>query len=137
MGMSSDIMHDFVAKEIRSYHSTFDGWKITERATGSGYDRIVILDRRNNGHRECKKILVTFAKEVSADTLDEIRKPEKSTDGTIIRNSCAVMMPANANMESVPADMAVYTMRSFAFCGKDLTWVKKPVRKVEAGTVAI
>lgn len=132
MGMSSDIMHDFVAKEIRSVYSTFDGWKITELATGDGYDRIAVLERRNNGHSECVKILVTFSKDASGKALEEIKKAEKSSDGTIIRNSCAVMMPGNANTGSVPAGIPVYAMRSFVFEGKELAWTKKPVRKEEA-----
>jgi hypothetical protein len=132
MGFSSDIMHDFVAKEIRAIYSSYDGWKITGRATGTGYDRIAILERSNNGHRECTKMLVTFAKEATAEALEEIRKPEQYSDGTITRNKCAVMMPGNANTASVPADIPVYTMRSFAFEGKELAWHKKPVRKEEA-----
>lgn len=129
-------MHDFVAKEIRSLYSTFDGWKISERAMGSGYDRIAHLERRNNGHRECVKMLVTFSKVVSDEALAEIRKPEKTTDGTITRNACAVMMPANAGSGSVPAGIPVYPMRSFAFEGRELVWVKKPVRKEEPAKIA-
>lgn len=132
MGMSSDIMHDFVAKEIRAIYSSYDGWKITERATGNSYDRIAILERSNRGHRECIKMLVTFSKDVSAEAVEDIRKPEPVCDGTISRNSCAVMMPGNANTASVPAGIPVHIMRSFAFEGKQLAWVKKPVRKEEA-----
>jgi hypothetical protein len=39
------------------------------------------------------------------------------------------MVPANADTSAVPAGVTVYTMRSFAFVGKELAWVKKPVRK--------
>ena len=28
MGFSSDIMHDFVVKEIRNIYSSYDGWNI-------------------------------------------------------------------------------------------------------------
>ena len=132
MGYSSDIMHDFVAKEIRSIYSSYDGWKITERTTGHGYDRIAVLERRANGHRECVKILVTLAKDVSPAQLDMLCTPERTSDGTLTRNSCAVMVPANANSASVPQGIPVLTMNSFAFDGKELAWVKKPVRKEEA-----
>ncbi|NMB77550.1 MAG: hypothetical protein GYA23_00455 [Methanomicrobiales archaeon] len=134
--MSSDIMHDFVAKEITALYSSFDGWKLSERATGNGYDRIAILERRNNGHRECTKMLVTFSHDVPVEALEEIKKPEKNTDGTITRHSCAVMLPANANAASVPEGIPVYSMRSFAFEGKALAWTKKPVRKEDAAKVA-
>ena len=136
MGISSDIMHDFVSKELRSIYSSYNGWTITGRAAGTGYDRIAIIERRNNGHRECTKVLVTFAKNVSAEMLQELKKPGQTHDGTVTRNAFAVMMPGNANTASVPAGIPVYTMRSFAFDGKELAWVKKPVKKEEAQKVA-
>jgi len=136
MGMSSDIMHDFVAKEIRSIYSSYDGWKTTERNLENGYDRIVLLERRNNGHRECVKILATLSREVAPSHLDELKKPEPTSDGTLTRNTYAVMIPANSNMSSIPAGILIYTMKSFAFEGKELAWVKKPVRKEEAAKVA-
>jgi len=38
MGMSSDIMHDFVLQEIKRIYSGYDGWKITPGKKGTGYD---------------------------------------------------------------------------------------------------
>jgi hypothetical protein len=131
MGISSDIMHDFAAKEIRAIYSSYDGWKITPRRTGAGYDTIVTLERRNNGHRECVRILATFDRVVSASALAELQKPEPVCDGTLSRNRFAVMVPANADTSLVPAGILVYTMKSFTFEGKELAWVKKPVRKEE------
>jgi len=131
MGFSSDIMHDFVSKEIRSLYSSYDGWKVTGRSTGSGYDRIAVLKRRINGHRECVKILVTFANDVSAAQISELCTPEPMRDGTLTRSSYAVMVPSNASPNSVPQGISVLSMRSFAFEGKELAWVKKPVRKEE------
>jgi hypothetical protein len=136
MGIRSDIMHDFVAKEVRSIYSSYDGWTMTERNSGTGYDRIVILERRNNGHRECKKVLVTFSRVVTPAVLGELVTPEMSSDGTLTRNGFAVMTPANADIAAVPAGITVYTMRSFAFDGKELAWTKKPVRKEEAAQAA-
>jgi hypothetical protein len=136
MGMSSDIMHDFAAKEIRSLYSSFDGWKITQRKLENGYDQIAVIERRNNGHRECVRVLITFGKQVSPEMLAELKKPEPVCDGTLSRNRFAVMLPGNANTSSVPAGIQLYTMRSFAFDGKELAWVKKPVRKEEAPGIA-
>ena len=131
MGFSSDIMHDFVAKEIKSLFSSFDGWKYTEKTVGSGYDSLVILERLNGGHRESVKVLVTFTRSVSDPLPEELTATERSMDGTPTRFASAVMVPANADTSSVPAGIRIYTMRSFAFEGKDLIWVKKPVRKTE------
>lgn len=129
-------MHDFVAKEIRAIYSSYDGWKITPHRIGNGYDSIVSIERRNNGHRECVRILVTYAREVPSALLEELQKPEKTCDGTLTRSTFAVMVPANADTLSVPSGILVYQMRSFAFDGKELAWVKKPVRKAEPEKVA-
>jgi hypothetical protein len=137
MGISSDIMHDFVVKEIRAIYSSYDGWKITPRRLGSGYDTIVTLERRNNnGHRECVRILTSYEKVVSPAALEELQKPEPILDGTLSRNRFSVMVPANADTSSVPAGITILTMKSFAFEGKELAWVKKPVRKPESPKVA-
>lgn len=134
MGFSSDIMHDFVAKEIKNIYSTYDGWKCTAKDLGNGYDSLMILERINDGHRECEKVLVTFGRSVASPLPEELTTPERNTDGTRARFSFAVMVPANADTASVPQGVRVYTMRSFAFEGKELIWVKKPVRKTEAVT---
>lgn len=129
--MSSDIMHDFVEKEIKAVFSSYDGWNMTRHNLGGGYDTLATLERQNGGHRECVRILVTFAKDVSPDLLGEVKKPVRTSDGTITRNAYAIMVPANADTSAVPGEFKVYTMKSFAFDGKALTWVKKPVQKTE------
>jgi hypothetical protein len=136
MGISSDIMHEFVAKEIRAVYSTYDGWNMAQHNLESGYDTIVTLERRNGGHRDCVRILVTFTKEVSPALLGELEKTGQTGDGTVTRNSFAVMVPANANTSSVPEEYRILTMRSFAFEGNELAWLKKPVRKETAPKVA-
>jgi hypothetical protein len=136
MGFSSDIMNDFVSKEIKSVYSSYDGWKMTQRNLGTGYDTIVSLERRDGGHRDHIKILVTFAKQVPSTMLDELKKTEKAGDGTVTRNGFAVMVPANADTSSVPSGYLIYTMTTFAFEGNELRWIKKPVQKVSSPKVA-
>jgi hypothetical protein len=136
MGFSSDIMNDFVSKEIKSVYSSYDGWKMTQRNLGTGYDTLVMLERRNGGHRDYVKILVTFAKEVQSEMLDELKKTEPASDGTVTRHGFAVMVPANADTSSVPSGYLIYTMTTFAFDGNDLRWIKKPVQKVSEPKVA-
>jgi len=132
MGFSSDIMHDFVTKEIRNIYSSYDGWSCTMKETGSGYDSIAVLERRNGGHRECVRVLVSFENTLPAPLPEELTRPERTSDGTPLRLSYAIMVPANADTSSLPAGVKIYTMRSFTFEGKKLIWVKKPVRKEEA-----
>ncbi len=129
MGFSSDIMHDFAAKEITSIFSSRDGWKCTSRGTGTGDDTLMVLERHINGHRECVKVLVTFNKSVPDPLPADLIRADRSEDGMLTRFSWAVMVPANADTSSVPAGVTVYSMRSFAFEGKELIWIKKPVKK--------
>ena len=136
MGFSADIMHDFVAKEIRNIYSSYDGWNCSMKETGNGYNSIAVLERRNGGHRECEKVLVLFDTAPPAPLPEELTRPEKASDGTPLRFSYAVMVPSRADTSSLPAGVKIYTMRSFAFEGKELIWVKKPVRKEEAAKVA-
>lgn len=136
MGASSDIMHEFVVKEIGNFFSRYEGWKLTTQQTGTGYDTLVQMERRNGGHRECANILVTFGASVPSPLPEDLMKPGCSPDGTPVRFSCAVMVPANADTSGLPGDVNVYTMRSFAIEGKDLIWVKKPVKKEDSAKAA-
>jgi hypothetical protein len=129
MGICTDIMHDFVLQEINRLYSSFDGWKITQKKKGTGYDTIVVASRMYQGHREIVRILVTFKKDVTLDMIDELIHPEPVFDGTVPRNDYAVIVPGNADTSQLPKDLKIYIMKSFAFDGKDLVWVKKPVRK--------
>jgi len=129
MGICTDIMHDFVLQEIKRIYSSYDGWKITPKKKGTGYDTIVLVERMNSGYREIVRILVTFKKEVTLDMIDELIRPEPVFDGTIPRYDYAVIVPAHADTSKLPKDLKIYTMKSFAFDGKELVWVKKPVRK--------
>ncbi|MGA2161345.1 MAG: hypothetical protein ABSG28_03975 [Methanoregula sp.] len=128
-------MHDFVTKEIRAIYSSYDGWKMSSQPLGNGYDTVVSIERRNGGHRESVKVLVTLGKSVPFPLPDELTRADPAADGTVTRHEYAVMVPANADVSSVPAGVRIYTMKSFAFKDKELTWVKKPVRKSESAPV--
>lgn len=129
MGICTDIMHDFVLQEIKRIYSSYDGWKITPRKQGNSYDTIVLIERLNKGNREIVKLLVTFKKDVTLDLIEDLTVPEKITDGSVPRRLYAVMVPTNADISALPKDLTVHFMKSFAFNGKELAWVKKPVRK--------
>jgi hypothetical protein len=129
MGICTDIMHDFVQQEIKRLYSTYDGWKITPRKKNSGYDTIFLIERLNKGHREIVKVLATFKKEVTLDMVSDLIQPEPVYDGSVPRYDYAIIVPANADTSSVPKELKMFTMKSFAFEGKELIWVKKPVLK--------
>jgi len=131
MGICTDIMNDFVLQEIKRIYSSYDGWKMTPKKKGAGYDTLVVLERSNDGHKEITKVLVSFQKVVTLDMLGDLIRPEPVYDGNRPRYDYAVIVPANADTSALPKDLKVFIMKSFAFEGKELIWVKKPVRKTE------
>lgn len=135
MGNDTDIMNKFALQELKRVYSTYDGWKITPRALGTGYDSLVRLERMDGGHRDIVKVLVTFNKEIPAKIVEELTKKEKTTDGSVPRYDAAVIAPVNANTSVLPAGMKIYPMNSFAFKGNELTWVKKKVAKAPVAAV--
>lgn len=136
MGICTDIMHDFVLQEIKHIYSSYDGWKITLKKKGTGYDTIVLVKRMNNGYLEIVRLLVTFKKEVTLDMINELIRPEPVFDGTCPRYDYAIIVPEHADTSKMPKDLKIFVMKSFAFDGKELIWVKKPVRKTETPDVA-
>jgi len=135
MGKNTDIMNDFALQELRRIYSTYDGWKITPQAQGSGYDTLFRLERMSEGHRDIVKVLVTFNKEMPAKLVEELNKKEKATDGMVPRYDAAVIAPVNADTSALPAGMKIYTMNSFEFKGNELSWVKKKVAKAPVPAV--
>jgi hypothetical protein len=137
MGISTDIMHDFVLQEIKRLYSSYDGWKITSSNSGDSYDTFVSLTRLKDGNREVAKVLVTYKKQITPDLIEAIRTPEKSAEGRIPRFSFAVIVPANADTTALPVETNIVEMRSFVFEGNNLVWLKKPVRKTTDEPVKI
>jgi hypothetical protein len=131
MGICTDIMNDFVLQEIKRIYSSYDGWKISPKKKGAGYDTIVLLERSIDGHREITKVLVSFQKVVTLDMLGDLIRPEPVYDGSRPRYDYAVIVPANADTSALPKDLKIFIMKSFAFEGKELVWIKKPVRRAE------
>ena len=129
MGASTDIMHDFAAQEIRRIYSNYDGWKVTSRNQANNYDTVFRLERLNQSRREIEKVGVTFAKEVNPELLAAIQKAESSSDGLSSRFNYSLIVPANSDTSALPATVTVHQMKSFAFEGENLIWLKKPVCK--------
>lgn len=131
MGFSQDIMHDFVAKEIRNIYSGYEGWTSSSVPTGSGYDTLVTLERQNGGHRDVMNVLVSFAGTAPSAFFGEKAGSKRAPDGTLLRQGYAILVPKNADVSAVPKGIRVHFMQSFAFEGGELVWLKKPVRKTE------
>jgi len=51
--------------------------------------------------------------------------------GQVHKSSILLIVPQNSDVSSVPSDIRISFMNSFAFHGNDLIWTKKPVQKSE------
>lgn len=129
MGNQQDVMNNYAMKELKNIYSTYDGWRITPLKTGSGYDTLVRLDRMDAGHRDIVKVLISFSGHASSDMVDELSKKESPGDGSVPRYGAAIILPAHADTAAFPTGIPIYSMNSFEFKGKELSWNKKKAVK--------
>jgi hypothetical protein len=131
MGSSQDIMHQFARQEINRFFSTYDGWKITPLPEAAGYDREYIAERTISGNKELNKVIVSFEKKVEKEKLERMRSSVTGPYGQVQKSEILLIIPQNSDTSSVPTDVRIHFMNSFAFQGNDLVWTKKPVQKTE------
>jgi len=131
MGSSQDIMHEFARKEINRFFSTYDGWKITPLPETAGYDREYIAERTISGNRQMDKVLVSFEKKVPKEKLEQMRSSVTGPYGLVQKSNILLIVPQNSDVSSVPGDVTISYMQSFAFHGNDLVWLKKPVQQTK------
>jgi hypothetical protein len=135
MGSNQDIMHQFARQEINRFFSTYDGWKITPLPESAGYDREYLAERTISGNKELNKVLVSFEKKVPKEKLEQMRSTVTGPYGQVHKSAILLIVPQNSDTSSVPNDVRLHFMNSFAFQGNDLIWVKKPVQKEEKAKV--
>jgi hypothetical protein len=135
MGSNQDIMHQFARQEINRFFSTYDGWKITPLPESAGYDREYLAERTISGNKELNKVLVSFEKKVPKQKLEQMRSTVTGPYGQVHKSSTLLIVPQNSDTSSVPNDVRLHFMNSFAFQGNDLIWVKKPVQKEDKAKV--
>ncbi len=129
MGSNQDIMHQFARQEINRFFSTFDGWKITPLPETAGYDQEFIAERSISGKKELNKVLVSYQKKVPKEKLEAMRSSQRGPYGQVFKSDVTLIVPRNSDTSSLPADIRLLFMKSFAFEGDDLVWMKKPVQK--------
>ena len=135
MGSNQDIMHQFARQEINRFFSTYDGWKITPLPESAGYDREYLAERTISGNKELNKVLVSFEKKVPKEKLEQMRSTVTGPYGQVHKSAILLIVPQNSDTSSVPNDVRLHFMNSFAFQGDDLIWVKKPVQKEDKAKV--
>jgi hypothetical protein len=133
MGSSQDIMHQFARQEINRFFSTYDGWKITPLPESEGYDRKFVAERTVSGNKESKKILVSFEKNMPKEKIETLRSDVTGPYGQVQKSDLLLIVPQNTDTATIPDDVRISFMKSFAFEGNALAWMKKPVIKAEDG----
>lgn len=129
MGIHRDIMYNFMEQELKRNYSSFDGWSFAPIKHGKDYDTVFNVERVNKGINERVKVFVTFNKQISENIVEEIKKPDISTDGRLQRHDFAIIVPKNADVTGIPKDVKIFTMKSFTYDNESLLWVKKRVQK--------
>jgi hypothetical protein len=129
MGSNEDIMHEFVKKElIRAYPST-DGWSVSPIG-GKGKDQGFVARKRFKGKTISVNILVSFDKKVTKNLVDKLNSLRKNPDIASV-----LVVPQGAEVGMVPDDVKIRYMRSFAFEGKDLIWIRKRLQSPATATM--
>jgi hypothetical protein len=95
MGISTDVLHDFAAKEIKSIYPGFYGWKITPRKTGNGYYTAIVLERSGDRLRSLSGFS-SRPEDHALWHLEKLTTSETYPDDLLSRKEYAVMVPANA-----------------------------------------
>jgi hypothetical protein len=136
MGSTDDIMHEFVKKELKRLYPSVDGWQIRQART-EGKEQGFVVSRRILGRAEGVHILVSFDRIISQSTVDTLAAMSRSEPipGLAIPHKILVV-PQNTKVSSVPEDVTVLPMQSFAWEEKELVWLKRRTQMSEKATAA-
>ena len=129
MGSNQDIMHGFVRQEINRLFSRYDGWNLTPQEPADGYNSRFVAERTLNGKRESKNILVSFENALPAEEFEPMRTSRTGDYGQKLTPGIALILPQQADISTVPGDVTVYFMKSFAIRDGTLMWLKRPLRE--------
>ncbi|MEN6397155.1 MAG: hypothetical protein ABFC78_11820 [Methanoregula sp.] len=131
MGIITNSMHTFAMQEIHRVYSSFNGWNIREEKLQENDEMTVLLERMNQGSKETAKILVSYNSVITPDVLDDLKVSGVSGYGRTPRHEYALIIPKNADVSQIPAEVRIYSMNSFAINDGMLVWEKRPQKKTE------
>ena len=136
MGSTDDIMHEFVKKELKRLYPSVDGWQIRKART-TGKEQGFVVSRRILGKTEGAHILVSFDRIVSPPTLETLAAMSRSEPiPGLAATKKILVVPKNTKIPSVPGDVTVLTMQSFAWEEKELVWLKRRAQMSEKAVTA-
>jgi hypothetical protein len=136
MGSTDDIMHEFVKKELKRLYPSVDGWQIKQAKT-EGKEQGFVVSRRILGKTEGVHVLVSFDRIVSPATVDTLTTMSRSEPVPGLASPKKILVvPQNTKVPSVPGDVTVLPMQSFAWEEKELVWLKRRTQMSEKAVAA-
>jgi hypothetical protein len=137
MGSNDDIMHEFVRKELRKLYPSVDGWQIRPAAKTGGKEQGFVVRRRILGRTEGAHVLVSFDRIVAPVTIDTLSAMSRSEPiPGLASPKMIIVVPKNTDLSSVPREIEVLPMQSFAWEDKELVWLKRRAQMSEKAAAA-
>jgi hypothetical protein len=137
MGSNDDIMHEFVRKELRKLYPSVDGWQIRPAAKTGGKEQGFVVSRRILGRTEGAHVLVSFDRIVAPVTIDTLSAMSRSEPIPGLASPKKILVvPQNTDLSSVPREIVVLPMQSFAWEDKELVWLKRRAQMSEKAAAA-
>jgi hypothetical protein len=125
MGYSSDIMHDFVGKEIKKVFPASDGWRSQPATYGGGMYPGYTLVRRTPQGAEAAQVMVSFAKKVAPAEVAALKSAAFS--GGVKKGRRVLLIPQDADTSAVSGEVHLVPMTTFGFREKELVWLNRNV----------
>lgn len=118
------VMHSFVMKELRRLFPSIEGWQIRSipNTAGAGY----LVAQTQPGHKEGAHVLVRFTRHVTAEDRHALKEMAAAAPlRGITKTRLVLMVPHGAEVNGLPPEIEVATLRSYGFYGNDLVWIKR------------
>jgi hypothetical protein len=137
MGSNDDIMHEFVRKELKKLYPSVDGWQIKPAAKSGGKEQGFVVARRILGKSEGAHVLVSFDRIVTPDTVNSLMSMAKTNPiPGLASPKMILVIPQNTDLTSVPREVTVLPMQSFAWEEKELIWLRRRNQMSEKASAA-
>jgi hypothetical protein len=121
MGVATDIMQTFAAKEIRTHFRECEGWECRQEPSPVPGAMTFVLSRESRGKKQIIPLAVSYE---LAPTLFPLEHLVGTMKGKRLTGKC-LLVPKGADITALPGDIRVLFMDSFGFVDERLVWLTK------------
>jgi hypothetical protein len=130
-------MHEFVRKELKKLYPSVDGWQIKPAAKSGEKEQGFVVARRILGKSEGAYVLVSFDRIVTPGTVNSLMAMAKTNPiPGLASPKMILVIPQNTDLTSVPSEVTVLPMQSFAWEDKELIWLRRRNQMSEKASAA-